>query len=278
MSIQDDLKRARKRHATNQERAEDARARLKDVDEAIDDTREDLRTLRQRAKDLDHHGPHWEDLRSQVEELEEDLTRFLGRFKEILEHEKDFEEAAHAAHERAEQLRKKLAARDPDARLEGMLEAYGLSEREAKMVTEEASRAHLQPAQALALIAQESGFKNIFGCDHGSQGGRPPYCHEQVTRDRCLALRNCGTTNGVGWTQLTSVDYVDKARALGGEWEIRNQCRVGFELLKGNIDWGGEFKGFGAYNGGRGNPIAAYAESCLALKKQWQARIDNAVH
>src|SRR5215216_2167297 len=159
MSIQDDLKRARKRHATNQERAEDARARLKDVDEAIDDTREHLRTLRQRAKDLDHHGPHWEDLRSQVEELEEDLTRFLGRYKEILEHEKDVEEA----------------------------------------------------------------------------------------------------------------------RALGGEWEIRNQCRVGFELLKGNIDWGGEFKGFGAYNGGRGNPIAAYAESCLALKKQWQARIDNAV-
>lgn len=113
--------------------------------------------------------------------------------------------------------------------------------------------------------------------DWGPQGGHPPYCNDLVTRDRCMALRQSGRPNGVGWTQLTSLEYVDQARALGGEWIVRYQCRVGFEVLKGHIAWGGESQGFGAYNGGRGNPIESYASSCLALKKQWESRIANAL-
>jgi hypothetical protein len=139
-------------------------------------------------------------------------------------------------------------------------------------------RERLSFALALALVEQESGFQNIFGCDLGPQSGAP-FCHQAVTRDRVQALirhvNAGGTSNGVGLTQLTSIGFIRQAEALGGAHRVRPQCRVGFGLLHDLIERHGEHTGCGAYNGGEGNPIAAFADSVLALRDKWQRLINQ---
>jgi hypothetical protein len=133
-------------------------------------------------------------------------------------------------------------------------------------------------ALALALVEQESGFQNIFGCDLGPQGAAP-WCHQQVTRDRVKALiahvNAGGTSNGVGLTQLTSIGFIKQAEAMGGAHMVRPQCRVGFGLLHGLIKRHGERVGTGAYNGGEGNSNLDYADHVLALRDKWQALINQ---
>jgi hypothetical protein len=42
---------------------------------------------------------------------------------------------------------------------------------------------------AAALLEQESGGKNVFGCDGGKRWtNEPPYCNVEVTRERVKAL------------------------------------------------------------------------------------------
>ncbi len=89
---------------------------------------------------------------------------------------------------------------------------------------------------AAALVEQESGGRNIFGCDWGSRWTwEPPYCQVPVSRERVRALiRNYkagGGANGVGLTQLTYMPYVYAAERMGGAHVPRYQMRVGFELL-----------------------------------------------
>jgi hypothetical protein len=139
-------------------------------------------------------------------------------------------------------------------------------------------RERLSFALALALVEQESGFRNIFGCDLGPQS-TAPWCHQQVTRDRVKALiahvNGGGTSNGVGLTQLTSIGFIRQAEAMGGVHRVRPQCRVAFGLLHGLIERHGERVGVGAYNGGEGNPNLDYAKSVLALRDKWQALINR---
>jgi hypothetical protein len=141
-------------------------------------------------------------------------------------------------------------------------------------------REGLPLALALALVEQESGFINQFGCDLGPQS-TVPWCHQLVTRDRVKALirhvEGGGTSNGVGLTQLTSIDLIRQAEAAGGAHTVRPQCRVGFRLLHGLIERHGEVDGIGCYNGGEGNPVLSYSKSVRALRDEWQVRINHAL-
>jgi hypothetical protein len=144
----------------------------------------------------------------------------------------------------------------------------------------ESKHAGLPFALALALVDQESTFQNIFGCDLGSRD-TVPWCHQPVTRDRVQALiahvEGGGTSNGVGLTQLTSIDLIQRAEAEGGAHNVVPQCRVGFGHLHDLIERHGEQVGIGSYNGGEGNPQPDYATSVLALRDKWQALINRAI-
>ncbi|MDR2985259.1 MAG: hypothetical protein LBV34_10500 [Nocardiopsaceae bacterium] len=146
-------------------------------------------------------------------------------------------------------------------------------------IVAEARRAGVQLALALALVEQESGFRNIFGCDSGHQRNAAPWCHQDVTRQRVQELIRFvdkgGVSNGVGLTQLTSINLIKRAEAEGGAHTVTAQCRVGFRYLHDLIERHHERKGIGAYNGGEGNPNMRYADSVLALKAKWQSRINQ---
>ena len=142
----------------------------------------------------------------------------------------------------------------------------------------ESKRAGLPFALALALVDQESTFRNIFGCDLG-QTDTVPWCWQPVTRDRVQALiahvEGGGISNGVGLTQLTSIDLILKAEAEGGAHNVVPQLRVGFWHLQDLIERHGEQTGIGAYNGGEGDPQPDYATSVLGLRDKWQALINR---
>lgn len=147
-------------------------------------------------------------------------------------------------------------------------------------VVAEADKAGVPPALALALVEQESEFRNIFGCDQGPCDSAP-WCHQRVTAPRVQALiahvKHGGISNGVGVTQLTSIGFIREAERLGGAHKVEAQCRVGFRVLRDLIARHGERVGLGAYNGGEGNPNLAYADSVLALRARWRQRIREAV-
>lgn len=144
------------------------------------------------------------------------------------------------------------------------------------LVDREAKRAGLRLADACAMLQNETGIpqRNIFGCDHGATAGRPPYCQEAVTRARVVALLRSGKANGVGWTQLTYLPFVRRAEALGGAHRVRNQVRVGFEVLADNQKRFGRWGGFKAYNGA-GQAAEDYADRAVRRADGWQRVIDG---
>ena len=108
-------------------------------------------------------------------------------------------------------------------------------------IVAESKSTGLSLAIALAIVEQESDFRNIFGCDQGSI-----LCHQQVTRDRVQQLiahvDAGGISNGVGLTELTSIDFIRRAEAAGGAHRVRPQCRVGFQIVHGPIQRHGELR------------------------------------
>lgn len=132
-------------------------------------------------------------------------------------------------------------------------------------IMQEARRADLPPDLAYALVEQESGFRNIFGCDHGS--GRA-FCHQAVTRYRVTQLLLSGLANGVGLTQLTWPPFVRRANALGGAHRPRYQLRVGFQVLKDSMRTYGYTVGLQRYNG-TGPAAVRYAELLKAKRARW---------
>jgi soluble lytic murein transglycosylase-like protein len=125
----------------------------------------------------------------------------------------------------------------------------------------EARRAGLPISLAFAVVEQESGFKNIFGCDKGG-----PFCHHPVSRtlvQQLLAhVRAGGTSNGVGLTQLTWIGYLNMAERRGGAHIPKNQLSVGFEALAAHIAAHGTQGGLAAYNAG-------YAREVLEKQARW---------
>jgi hypothetical protein len=121
-------------------------------------------------------------------------------------------------------------------------------------------------AWACALVEQESGFKNIFGCDFGPQLGHPPFCEDKVTHARVQQLLAQSKNNGVGLTQLTDRSLVEQAERMGGAHIPLNQCIVGFKLLKQIINSFGH-GGIWHYNG-----APAYQQQIAAKHNLWVPR------
>jgi hypothetical protein len=131
----------------------------------------------------------------------------------------------------------------------------------------EARRNGIPYSWLLAMIEQESGWQNIFGCDHG-QG--KAYCHQKVTNEKVRNLMAWGLYNGVGYTQLTSPEYVAMAsRRPGGAASVRNQIIVGAAVLKGKT--GGDMDQAWKYNG---NP--SYQHEIQPKAERWHKRFKDA--
>lgn len=154
-----------------------------------------------------------------------------------------------------------------------------------RVIVDEAKRADLHVDLAAALVEQESGGYNIFGADYGDVGDRPPFYRQPVTQARVQALRTGGSyrhgMNGVGLTQLTWWEFVEKAEKLGGAHLSAIQCRVGFTDLVSMLDHEGfgYLEALGAYNAGRGNYQIGidngYAGSVAAKHRVWKQRISS---
>jgi hypothetical protein len=143
-----------------------------------------------------------------------------------------------------------------------------------KLVVEEAERARLPLRFALAMLEKETGIpqRNVFGCDHGPGQA---FCHENVTATRVAALRRSRLANGVGWTQITFPPFVEEADRLGGAHKPRFQMRVGFKVLKENIDREGSAQqGFRAYNG-TGPTAEKYGRQAIAIAERWQRTLNQ---
>ena len=169
-------------------------------------------------------------------------------------------------------------AETSDSRLIEMVRAEGFSF--GPVIMAEARREGVELATALALVQQESGFRNIFGCDLGHRK-TVPWCHQHVTRDRVQALiahvHAGNISNGVGLTQLTNIGLIEQAEAEGGAHTVDAQCRIGFRHLHGLIERHGELTGIGCYNGGEADPNFGYADDVMALRGEWRARINRAL-
>ncbi len=158
---------------------------------------------------------------------------------------------------------------------------FGCSVDRANMIMAEAATESLGLPIACALIEQESsGARNVFGCDHGWTNGEPPYCGEAVTRERCDALIGPSQDfphrmNGIGLTQLTWWTFVLDAEREGGIHRPAIQCRIGFRIMRRNLDvtgWKGRLDAFARYNGS--GPVAqAYALDVEEKRLAWLTRL-----
>jgi hypothetical protein len=146
--------------------------------------------------------------------------------------------------------------------------------RYAYRIIDEAVAAELPPALALALVDQESGFRNVFGHDPVANPVKsPPGGTLRVTRRRYrryLTHRHAGEgMQGVGPAQLTWWQIQDEADREGGCWKIRPNLRVGFRHLHTLIAAHGYADGIAAYNGD-GRAAAAYSASVRARRDRWR--------
>jgi hypothetical protein len=131
----------------------------------------------------------------------------------------------------------------------------------------EARRNDIPYSWLLAMIEQESEWRNIFGCDHGP--GKA-FCHQKVTNDRVRSLLSSSLSNGVGYTQLTTKDYVRRAhRRPGGAASVRNQIIVGAQVLREKT--GGDMDQAWKYNGAR-----EYQQQIESKANRWHARFKAA--
>ena len=166
-----------------------------------------------------------------------------------------------------------LAPSSPPRR-QGAAEAIDANDgRYGRHIVAEARRARLALPLACALVEQESSFRNVYGHDDvpnpvvkGSRVTRETYLRYRAARDAGLGAQ------GVGVTQLTWPLYQDRADRLGGCWSVRNQLRVGFEVLADHIARHGVRGGLATYNAGKPTSPAglAYAAKVLEREKRWK--------
>ena len=145
--------------------------------------------------------------------------------------------------------------------------------RHGVQIVAEAQRAGVPIPLACALVEQESSFRNVFGHDPVQN---PTPKGSRVTREsyeRYRGFREVGLgAQGVGVTQLTFPPLQDRADELGGCWKVRNQLRVGFELLAELIARNGVRGGLAAYNAGSATSPAGqdYARRVLERRSRWK--------
>jgi hypothetical protein len=149
-----------------------------------------------------------------------------------------------------------------------------------------AKKAGLGLALACALLDQESGGgRNVYGHDavdgkiifHGQTGTvkvtRKNYREYKRFRDATGEVPPFGRMQGVGPMQLTWFAFQDEADDLGGCWRPAINMRVGFQIVKRNIEASGSMRtGVRQYNGS-GSAAEDYADDVLARREVWRERL-----
>lgn len=172
------------------------------------------------------------------------------------------------------------AARVIDTYFEGRYQQYGEYEGFGELIVKKAEDTGLKLPLACALVEQESGGRNVFGCDAGG-----PFCHDPVTRERVKHIVDGGKfrhgMQGIGLTQITWWEFVLKAEKLGGAHLPANQLQVGFALMADYVKSFPFKEALGAYNAGpqsRGLGIQnGYAAEVAAKHEAWAHRLKDAV-
>lgn len=204
-------------------------------------------------------------------------------------HLKDLRAAQKADAKRIREIERRMKDRGDDlaswkredARVDA-LDRHGV-ERPWLVITEaeraEASVGELDTnflAISLAVLHHETAqgqsrgpFRAVFGCDHGPQSGRPPYCGDAVTHDRGRAFLKAlhgdvwANMNGVHWTQTTWYEKVFRVERLSADLtDPGAHLRVCLGDLALLIKSRGVHDGVMAYNGA-GPAAEQYAREVL---------------
>ena len=108
-----------------------------------------------------------------------------------------------------------------------------------------------------------------------------PFCNVKVTEARVRELianvKNGGGQNGVGPTQLTTLQYVLDANKMGGAWVPRYNMRRGFALLNflpGQFDYLDALEAYNDGNGRTNNPDNPYDLQFAAKHRAWKDRLN----
>jgi hypothetical protein len=142
-------------------------------------------------------------------------------------------------------------------------------------IIQEARRERVPLSWALALVDQESAFRNIFGGDHGNlpRDDMAPFFRVKVTRERVAELLRWvakgKASNGVGLTQLTSVGYILEANREGGAHVPKVNLRVGFRTLRRKS--GGDF----ANQSWKYNGRLSYQDEIAAKQVRWRRLLEG---
>lgn len=140
---------------------------------------------------------------------------------------------------------------------------------------EVARKEDLELASFCAILMMETGGgRNEFGHDWDFE-----FAGQEVTEQRYRALRQAiregRPSNGVGPCQLTSVNLLDDADAIGGAWNIVPNLEVGAHFIHQLQEEHGVLGGFIAYNGS-GPAAEAYGNRAMEIRSTFQAVIANA--
>jgi hypothetical protein len=140
-------------------------------------------------------------------------------------------------------------------RLQRKLQRNGVPRAAARAMVTVHMRTRIPLSVIVALVEQESSFRNVWGCDPAPNGGTGGLCHKPVTRRRYLTYRGArgrtgrGGMQGVGYTQLTWYSFQDAADKLGGCWQPIPNITVGASLVWKLIRDHGRIGGLRRYNG-----------------------------
>lgn len=136
-----------------------------------------------------------------------------------------------------------------------------------RTVLESRRSTHVPASLGLALIQQESSFRNVFGHDAGG-----PFPGQAVTAAKVRALlrhiANGGISNGVGPGQLTYPPFIKEAQRDGGAHKPAVNIATAIEILDDNIraEGGNERRGLARYNAGSGGSAQGLRYAAEVLK------------
>lgn len=127
-------------------------------------------------------------------------------------------------------------------------------------------------AMALVVLKKETGIpqRAVFGCDHGAQGGNPPFCGDSVNHTngnrfiKALHEDVWRYMNGVHWTQTTWYEKVFRVEKISPDLtDPVAHMRVCFGDLALLADAYGQQEAFRRYNGA-GPAAEEYARVCMS--------------
>lgn len=159
------------------------------------------------------------------------------------------------------------------------IRAHRHGARDALAIIRHARRADLGIATALAVVEQESSFRNVWGGDTEPNGGTTGWRFRIVNRRDVVGYLHRrgahgeGGMQGCGRTQLTFWSLQDEAMRLGGLWKRGPQLRVAFAHVSVLIDAFGLTDGLRRYNGS-GPAADRYSREVRERRDRWRDLLD----